>query len=292
MKLIVPDKFNVTIPDPVVTLQQFITNRCNKRCKGCFYQDYLNISDMSIDQYKDNMHKFGDEINYDKVILLGGEPTMHPDLSYLLDLNRRLGIKTTIYTNGFNLHDLKDMNLSGVSVRIGVLGLHRSEKPLDQIIAPKFPVGIVYMLRRDNIDELMNTFIYANENFNLKYFYISSIRDIEVTGSFWKDTDETIPNGEYLTIVTDFINNLPESDTPIHISRRGVVRSIENNGKVVIPDGISNCRFFNVFPDRKPCMCPFDISLGIIDNIPIDRHCQKSDECLLQKIILTPNKTN
>jgi len=280
MNKYIPKGYKITILEPLNTLQLFITNKCNKRCKGCFYQGELGKDEMELSDYIRMINTGGKDLLPKRITILGGEPTMHPELPLMIAYNQSKKLKTTIYTNGYGINKLEGVDLTDVSVRIGVLGLHESEKPLDEIKPPSYPVGIVYMLRKDNVHELVDTFCYALKHFDVKYFYISSIRDIEVTGSFWKDTEDTLSNEEYAEEVHKFLT-LYDGSVPIHVSRRGVIDHDFLNHPP------TTCRFFNVFTNRKPCMCPFDISLGKIDEQFIEkRKCNKHKECLLQKIIL------
>ncbi|MBN2141717.1 radical SAM protein [Candidatus Woesearchaeota archaeon] len=277
------DRWEERIVTPVRTLQLFITNRCNKRCKGCFYEKSLGRDEMPLQEYDRLVRYYAPEIS--KVILLGGEPTMHSGLADMIRIDQEKGLRTTIYTNGFDLTPLDEMDLTGVELRIGVLGLNRGEKALAKIKPTIVPTTIVYMLRKDNIDELMPTALYAEKNFNCKAFYISSIRDIATTGSFWKDTDETVPMDEYAHIVNRFIKEYSGGLEEIHIAKRGV---LETDRQEEYPVAAS-CRFLNIFPDLQKILCPFDISLrkySVREGFA-DRKCNKHDSCLLQKIVLT-----
>jgi hypothetical protein len=180
-----------------------------------------------------------------------------------------------------DLSVLEEMNLADVFVRIGILGLSVGEKPLIEIEPPSFPVFVVYMLRKDNVHELLDAALYAEENFNCSDFMISSIRDIEVTKDFWRDTEETVRMGEYYDIVQDFIDEY-DGSMNIHISRRGII-----DGKA----SVKHCRFLNFFPKKKEVIiCPLDISLQkYCDPDDFDfgyRKCNKNHECILQKIVL------
>ncbi|MGV8087078.1 MAG: radical SAM protein [Candidatus Woesearchaeota archaeon] len=288
------DKFHLTynnnkwkekITAPVPTLQLFITNKCNKRCKGCFYEENLGTDEISFDKYKNLILSYKDKIQ--KVILLGGEPTIHKELDKMIEFNIENNLKTTIYTNGKDLSRLENIsNINFVETRIGILGLYRGEKNLAEIKSTKIPVTITYMLRKDNIDELMTTVKYAEENFNCKKFYISSIRDIITTKDYWIDTDETIELMEYGSIVQKFINEYEGNIPRIDISRRGILTT---SFDLLYPE-IDSCRFLNIFPDDKKIICPFDISKSIYHTTEKyefnSRRCNKNDQCLLQKIVL------
>jgi MoaA/NifB/PqqE/SkfB family radical SAM enzyme len=272
------------LPRPVNTLQLFITNRCNNRCKACFYAHSLGSEEMSFEDYQKIVLKYSENVS--KVILLGGEPTLHKDINKMIRLNSLLGLKTTVYTNGINikvLEQLEASDLARITIRIGVYGAEKSEKPLLRVPDTQLPVTVVYMLRKDNVDELMKTALMAEKRFNCKEFYISSIRDIAATNDYWKETDETLPLEEYSRVVQEFVKSYKGKIRKLHISRRGVIES-----KKKYPLATKHCRFGNVFPDGKKIICPLDISkklyspeLGFRS-----RHCNKHNECLLQKIVL------
>ncbi|MFH1637801.1 MAG: radical SAM protein [Candidatus Woesearchaeota archaeon] len=267
------------IPTKAVnTLQLFITNRCNLRCTACFYSKKLGKEEMGIEDYRKQVSENLKGI--EKVILLGGEPTLHSKLEDLISFNRNQGLKTTIYTNGYKLKRLENFDLEKNTVRIGVYGSYSSEKPLSKIEKTSVPATIVYMLRNDNVHELMEAAKIAEE-FNCKRFFISSIRDIMQTRDYWKDNENTLPLDEYSNIVQDFVNNY-DGNLELHIARRGVLKSKKYSTKV------DKCRFGNVFPNGKKIICPFDISLEkYSDNLIFGkRKCNKNDNCLLTKIVL------
>jgi len=275
-------KWGEVIPTPVNTLQLFITNKCNLRCAGCFYQHKLGNGEMSFEEYKTHVLQHRKEI--DKVILLGGEPTLHQNLPEIIDFNNEQGLRTTLYTNGVRLDALDRTDLSSTQVRIGVYGSFSSEKPLYKISPPDFPVTIVYMLRRDNIAEFEQTASMAEHRFNCDGFYISSIRDITSTQDFWKDTPDTIPLKQYYEIVQQFVDGYEGTIPVLHIARRGVIET-ELTAK---NDLVSRCRFGNIFPDGEKIICPFDISRKITTNALSfgTRSCNKHKNCILEKIVL------
>jgi MoaA/NifB/PqqE/SkfB family radical SAM enzyme len=294
-------RWHEKISQPTRTLQLFITNKCNKRCNGCFYEHSLGKDEMNMQEYEELVGKYEAEIS--KVILLGGEPTIHRNLPDMIKFNNQKNLKTTIYTNGLDLKTLEDMtkmtrsngsyvDLSRTDIRIGVLGLTRGEKHLEEIKKTDLEVTVVYMLRSDNVAELIPTAEYAEKNFRCKDFFISSIRDIGMTGSYWKDTKDTITMPEYVKIVQDFVDKYDGGLERIHISRRGILTTESiMNGDYPVPDP---CRFVNVFPDKKQIICPFDIAKKKYTDNNSEYHfqgrkCDKNDQCLLQKIVLERN---
>lgn len=275
-----PIKFIPKFVRPKDTLQLFITNRCNLRCKACFNQHNLGRGDMCIRAYKDFVNMYTWQI--DKIILMGGEPTLHPDIQEMIRYNKFIGKRTTVYTNGVNMLAFENMDLHGVEIRIGVYGASTSEKPLDRVQRVNFPVTIVFMIRRDNIEELPKVARLAEE-FNCDNFYISSIRDIAQTQDYWIDNEDTVPLEEYYRIVQDFVNSY-DGRMNLHIAKRGVIKlEDELNSNTV-----HTCRFGNIFIDGKKIMCPFDISKEIYTDVLQfgKRPCNKNESCILTKIVL------
>jgi hypothetical protein len=129
----------------------------------------------------------------------------------------------------------------------------------------------------------MNTAGMAESEFNCRGFYISSIRDIERTGSFWKDTSETLPIKEYTNVVRDFVRNYSGNIPLLHLARRGVLYTGNENSDVTC-----KCRFGNIFLNGDRIICPLDISKNITSGELIfnQRPCNKHTECILQKIVL------
>ena len=261
---------------PVNTLQVFITNRCNLRCKGCFYSHKLDTSsDMSLESYQEIVRENAPFIK--KITLLGGEPMLHKHIGEMLLENAKHNIGTTIYTNGRYLEVLKDLPDVPFDLRVGVLGNTSSEKPLQKVIHTDFPVKIVFMLRKDNIEELNEVAKAAEAQFNCKSLYLSSIREIDITGDFWKDTENTLSNKEYAGIVQKFLYEYKGGIPKLDISTRGVLKS----------QPITHCRFGNIFPDGTKIICPLDISLNKTSDLVYNqRQCNKHTHCVLQKISL------
>lgn len=274
-------KYRERFTPPAKTLQLFITTMCNKRCRACFYAHQLGHEHMSFDMYSRFVLDYHDLEGIEKIILLGGEPTLHPELKKMIEFNQLFGLKTTVYTNGCNLDVFKDLSLEGVNIRIGVYGSTTSEKALSDVKRTTLPVTIVFMARKDNVHELPLVAKMAEEDFNCQDFYISSIRDIAQTGSYWIDNEETISMLEYFNLVQHFVVTYG-GNMNLHISRRGIIRT-----KMTDTLQIGECRFANIFPDGKLIVCPFDISLEKYSPTSnYGRKCNKDSQCILQKVVL------
>lgn len=271
------NKWNFVFPELKKTLQVFITNRCDRQCQACFFQSYFSNEDMSLKEYIDYI-KFYREQGIEKVVLIGGEPTLHKNLLDMIKVNQDYQLSTTIYTNGRDTQMFNNVDLTKVTIRIGVLGLNQSEKPLSKIPVPDYNLFIVYMMRQSNLDELLPTMQYAEEEFNCKDFMFSSIRDIETTGDFWEDTPETIPVWTYKTLVEETIKKYNGNIPNLHISTRGVIE---------VANQPLSCRFLNLFTDGRKVKCPMDICKHKYteDDFRQTQWCDKHG-CVLNKVIL------
>ena len=87
-----------------------ITDVCNRNCPYCFAEFKLNRGTQRIPSDKKeryiSMEKFLLYLDFlekssdDKLKLLGGEPTLHPRFTKLVDIGLERGFEVTIFTNG------------------------------------------------------------------------------------------------------------------------------------------------------------------------------------------------
>lgn len=88
-----------------------IVDHCNLNCRGCnHFSPCLDSWFISIDELQNNLIKAKNNIpNIKRVILIGGEPTLHPELDKICDITRLLfpEIEIEIQTNGIDLIPLE-----------------------------------------------------------------------------------------------------------------------------------------------------------------------------------------
>jgi MoaA/NifB/PqqE/SkfB family radical SAM enzyme len=85
-----------------------ILTRCNLSCSHCYInREQHGDTTLSIDTIRDWLAIFSPKAGQTNLVLLGGEPTLHPDLHRVVKESRRLGFKSiTIDTNGYLFHDI------------------------------------------------------------------------------------------------------------------------------------------------------------------------------------------
>lgn len=97
-------------------IEYHLTNHCNLNCKGCAH--FAPIAQpwfANIEDYKRDMSMLSSKVIVDELILFGGEPLLHPNISEFLDVSRKLlpNAKISVLTNGLllieRLAELKDV---------------------------------------------------------------------------------------------------------------------------------------------------------------------------------------
>lgn len=83
-----------------------ILTGCNLSCSHCYINPAQHGSGMlGREQMASWIKLFSDPGKQSNIIFLGGEPTMHPDLVYGIEVAKECGYAVTVDTNGYLLHD-------------------------------------------------------------------------------------------------------------------------------------------------------------------------------------------
>ncbi len=130
---------NTSVPEYI---QFFPTLRCNLHCGFCFNRGLETESDITVDSFESLACKILDA-GIVEIDILGGEPTLHPDIVRLIDKAAALKIGLNLSTNGTNVALLE--HLSGAydrdTLNIGIsLNDSRVAKELEDYIARHRPV--------------------------------------------------------------------------------------------------------------------------------------------------------
>jgi organic radical activating enzyme len=87
-------------------LEVHVTHTCNLHCDGCkHYSNYNHMGRLEVAAYRDWITSWSKHLQPKKIRLLGGEPTLHPELTKFLYITKEIWPETTIYitTNGYFL---------------------------------------------------------------------------------------------------------------------------------------------------------------------------------------------
>jgi organic radical activating enzyme len=265
------------------TLQVFITNKCNLKCKGCFARKVMDskYDHMDLEEYEaavdDFLKKDGKQIN-----LLGGEPLIHPQLREILNINREKGVKTTIYTNGMLLGNYTPEDFKDVKLRISICSQDMQVKGVKHLKMTEIPFDANFMIsKKTTLQELLDCAYYVEKNFNSKVFFIFSMKELDnPRQEFFDETENAPTDMKYKELVHRFLEEY-DGNLDVHISKRGVFESTKT-----LPD--TKCRFANYFIGGKIIQCPYDVvNLKFQENYSFNcRDCQQNSTCLMSKIVL------
>ena len=81
-----------------------INYSCNNKCKFCFSHNtyYNNIKNITLEDVQNSIHRY--DISYeDRIIVNGGEPTLHPELIDILSAFKSTKAEIIMYSNGRRL---------------------------------------------------------------------------------------------------------------------------------------------------------------------------------------------
>jgi MoaA/NifB/PqqE/SkfB family radical SAM enzyme len=151
-----------------------ILTQCNLKCSHCYINpDQHGREILSIDEIRAWLEVFSHKSRRANVIFLGGEPTLHPQLSDAVRHARDLGYESvTIDTNGYLFHDILDrvspdevdffsFSLDGPNPRVNdaIRGRGVYEKCVSGIQKARergFRASLIYTVSAANIHELDN----------------------------------------------------------------------------------------------------------------------------------------
>lgn len=264
------------------TLQIFITHNCNMICAGCFARNVMKQTPghMSLGEYALAINYFLDK-GGKQINLLGGEPLLHPELKDILNINRNLKLKTTIYTNGSLFDKYTKEDFEGIKLRVSIYSI-QGNKGVYNIPETDIPFDANFMISKNTtLEETLECAKIAEERYNSKTFFIYSMRELEnPRHEFFDDGPNCMSVLKYKELVHNFLEEY-NGKMDIHISKRGVFESTKT-----LPD--TKCRFANYFIGRKIIQCPYDV---INQKFQKDyefgtRDCQQNSTCLMSKIIL------
>jgi len=144
---------------------------CNLACRHCYINPAQHgTATLPLATVEKWLRLFYDPAKKGNLILLGGEPTLHPDLAAIIKYARTLGYQSvTVDTNGFLHHDLLDhitpeeavisFSLDGPKPAVndplrgeGVFATCTTN--LKKAVASGFDVSVIYTVSRLNIDHL------------------------------------------------------------------------------------------------------------------------------------------
>ena len=151
-----------------------ILTRCNLRCRHCYVDPEQHGKEtLPLGTIRKWLKPLIHETKDSNLILIGGEPTLHPDLHHVIRAARRMGYDSiTVDTNGFFFNQILE-KVSPEEVDYFSVGLDGSCKEVNdsirgkgsydkcvagiqEAVAKGFKVSLIYTVSRLNVGDLKN----------------------------------------------------------------------------------------------------------------------------------------
>jgi SynChlorMet cassette radical SAM/SPASM protein ScmE len=176
------------------TIELAITNRCNLRCKYCYY--FTSPADVGHDLPLDEWLKFFEELNgcnVMNVLIAGGEPFCREDLKEIIEGVARNKMRYTILTNGTLVTDemakfiASTRRCDRVQVSIdgsipathdacrGAGSFNKAMEGIRCLRRNDIPIDVRVTIHRDNVNDLEEIAHLLLEEIGLKAFSINSV---------------------------------------------------------------------------------------------------------------------
>jgi len=100
-------------------IQFYPTLRCNQSCEFCFNRSMPFLPDMSFDDFKVMLEKLV-ALRVRTLDIIGGEPTLHTQITDIVQQTVQRGLNVNISSNGTNISVLENLLGIGNTVTIGI----------------------------------------------------------------------------------------------------------------------------------------------------------------------------
>ncbi len=144
---------------------------CNLRCRHCYINKEQHGSEMlpfaTISSW---LQLFSHQEKKTNLVLLGGEPTLHPDLAKCISIAKKLHFNVTVDTNGYLFHNLLEksspelldylsFSLDGPDAEVndsirGKGAFDVCTGNLKKALAMGYKAGVIYTVNQQNIAHL------------------------------------------------------------------------------------------------------------------------------------------
>lgn len=100
-------------------IQLYPTLRCNRSCEFCFNRSLPRVQDMSLESFRDMLVRLT-ALSVKTIDIIGGEPTLHPDIVAFIHAADRNGFFVNLSSNGTNVELLEDIVNASCNVTVGI----------------------------------------------------------------------------------------------------------------------------------------------------------------------------
>jgi len=221
-------------------VQFFPTLRCNCACDFCFNREIPIGSDLKIHDFEQIVAVLKDT-GIEQIDILGGEPTLYPELIQLIDIINTFQLKTTMSSNGTNVHILNVLSqrYTREHLKIGIsLNANGLSQDLHEYIVRHKPILKSICTKESIIPEICKQYIGLS---GIEYFllYMDAVdkKDLENSVPFYEFYLQLLRlKAIYIGIDGVFCSGFVPNKEDYHLQKS--VRCPAGTTKVsILPDG-------------------------------------------------------
>ena len=208
-----------------------LLTRCNLNCRYCYINKKQHgHNTLPIETINTWLDVFTDNSKTANVIFLGGEPTLHPDLSPAIKKAKEAGYSSiTVDTNGYLFNDILSkvdpddvdyfsFSLDGATSKTNDMlrGAGVYEKciaGIKQAVSKGFNASLIYTVSRTNIDELSGM-VPLLEELNIDKFFIQVI-GVRGKAAVKSNNSPQVSRSEWLSIIPEVAEKIAETGIPV-----------------------------------------------------------------------------
>jgi MoaA/NifB/PqqE/SkfB family radical SAM enzyme len=243
-----------------------ILTKCNLSCRHCYInREQHGENTLPLSTIEAWLSAFAEKSNIANVIFLGGEPTIHPDLSFAIKKAKNMGYKSiTVDTNGYLFNDILSkvspddvdyfsFSLDGATRKTNnmIRGEGSYDKCIEGIkkaVSMGFGTSLIYTVSSANIHEL-EMMVPLLDDLNIERFFVQVIG---IRGKPAQINQEKlqVSRSEWLSIIPDVAEK---------VAKRGITVSYPkvflSSKEIFECAGLVAENYF-IFPNGRVYRCP------------------------------------
>ena len=243
-----------------------ILTKCNLNCRHCYInREQHGENTLPLSTIEAWLGAFAEKSNIANVIFLGGEPTIHPDLSFAIKKAKNMGYNSiTVDTNGYLFNDILSkvspddvdyfsFSLDGATRKTNnmIRGKGSYDKCIEGIkkaVSMGFGTSLIYTVSSANIHEL-EMMVPLLDDLNIERFFVQVIG---IRGKPAQINQEKlqVSRSEWLSIIPDVAEKVAKHG--ITVSYPKVFLSSEETFECA---GLVAENYF-IFPNGRVYRCP------------------------------------
>ena len=243
-----------------------ILTKCNLNCRHCYInREQHGENTLPLSTIEVWLGAFAEKSNIANVIFLGGEPTIHPDLSFAIKKAKNMGYNSiTVDTNGYLFNDILSkvspddvdyfsFSLDGATRKTNnmIRGEGSYDKCIEGIkkaVSMGFGTSLIYTVSSANIHEL-EMMVPMLDDLNIERFFVQVIG---IRGKPAQINQEKlqVSRSEWLSIIPDVAEKVAKRG--ITVSYPKVFLSSEETFECA---GLVAENYF-IFPNGRVYRCP------------------------------------